>query len=1060
MNHILDLKGQSSELHAIFKKLRESNAILFLGAGASVGEKRYMSKEIIAYYESYLGKEYNEPNITKFLDILSADESFSRKHFDGFVISLLQKQKVTEAHKILASVPWREIITTNFDLLVETAYDEVANTANKVYDLKTIKNLKQVHYKESNTEVKYIKLNGCMQDTSTYPLAFSTDDFNKLKSFYKNVLNDLRNLSPEILFLSIGYSYTDAFGQVLLERFDDYNFRERKWMVSVDPFPNENTLAYLTKNRIAVIKCSFQDFFQLYKEWEAKQQETLIKKRGLSITDSKNQYVTFPPKLLLNLDGIVRQLSSPNSSKERIIRDSDFYRGEEPNFNVIVRNIDVIKTVQVEQFKAVILKVFETNHSTFVPIFFITGDFGIGKSTFGFRLIHELEKDAALDLVAFEILDFDRLQKQNIIELVNNCKSKNVVFYCDEVEIESYFKSLLDLQRELSIEQFQGCNVSFIVPIRENILERFKLNRTIPRSHEIKLNALFEDDELDDLLEKLKNAGLVEFRDAAEKKRKLRRIKEEYDADSFISLMAMITSGKHENDLRDSYFQLSEDAQKAFLYTALLHRFKLWMPASWLKQNISMTWDEFIVKIVKAEGKGILIQDTKTTTGTQPDLFFRTKHPIIAEKLVERFLPNKDKQFSFYEHMLRTIEPGNTNSYIANNLLKAFIHTGEYSDYQLNKLFDSGYTKLSDDPYFLLNYAINLQHRKTIPDLKRALDLLLYAESLLEYRNHRFIHRRGVISFELAKMFYTDDSQLTQTAYYLEEAKQLFITKRLLDPFSFYSYSDYIRLLIWELDNIESDEEDDVQKQIAIEDEFETAGRVVVDGIDRIDNLRPYYAASLRTLIDNKDYKQYLDEMFQDFRLKPYACILLHNYYSQAGEHDRCDQLLEEMEYYLENFEVLKFLFRHYGRNLHDPNIRIKFFRLSRENPNLERDNPLRYNYFNFMAESYNYQFNEGRRYLFALQNRFYNLNPEFDFTWREANGNTVVFEGRIIKNTGERFKAIKISNLQQTFKLVKGNYDKFVPGASVKVVLHFYLYGIMAEIVRLPEERNGEEDE
>ncbi|MFI5204989.1 MAG: hypothetical protein ACHQF2_10875, partial [Flavobacteriales bacterium] len=52
------------------------------------------------------------------------------------------------------------------------------------------------------------------------------------------------------------------------------------------------------------------------------------------------------------------------------------------------------------------------------------------------------------------------------------------------------------------------------------------------------------------------------------------------------------------------------------------------------------------------------------------------------------------------------------------------------------------------------------------------------------------------------------------------------------------------------------------------------------------------------------------------------------------------------------------------------------------------------------------------------------------------------------IKNSGERFKAVKISVMQYTARLVKGNYDKFVVGSRVKVKLHFYLYGLMAEIV------------
>jgi len=371
MDHILDVKKQKDELHDIFKKMRDSNTILFLGAGASVGEKKYLSKEVIELYESYLRRSIHENDITKFIDILSTDEKFSRSHFDNFVVNMLQKLKVTEAHKILATIPWREIITTNYDLLVERAYDEIVNTHEKIYDLKTIKNLKQLSYKESNTEVKYIKLNGCIQDIGLYPLAFSTDDFNKLKPFYKNVLNELKNLSPEVGFLSIGYSYADAFGKELLEKFDVYQYREKKWITNVDPFPNESALSYYKSNRVQIVKCSFEEFFLEYKEWLSSQEQVLIKKKGLSISDSKNQYITFPQKLLLNLDGIVRQLNVANSARERFIRDLDFYKGEEPNFNVIARNVDVIKSHSIDYCKDKIQEVINENHKTLLPIFFI-----------------------------------------------------------------------------------------------------------------------------------------------------------------------------------------------------------------------------------------------------------------------------------------------------------------------------------------------------------------------------------------------------------------------------------------------------------------------------------------------------------------------------------------------------------------------------------------------------------------------------------------------------------------------------------------------------------------
>lgn len=40
MEHILNIDECKEKIYPIFEKIRDNNAILFLGAGASVGEKK------------------------------------------------------------------------------------------------------------------------------------------------------------------------------------------------------------------------------------------------------------------------------------------------------------------------------------------------------------------------------------------------------------------------------------------------------------------------------------------------------------------------------------------------------------------------------------------------------------------------------------------------------------------------------------------------------------------------------------------------------------------------------------------------------------------------------------------------------------------------------------------------------------------------------------------------------------------------------------------------------------------------------------------------------------
>ena len=1047
MKHILDIKEKEQELHQIFKQIREGNSILFIGAGASVGEKRYLSKEIIEYYEEYLGKDLNESDITRFVDILSADGNFDRNHFDLEVEQMLRKLKVTEGHRIMASIPWLEIITTNYDLLVEQTFDELK--VGNLFELIPVRSLKKYNYRSANNEIKYIKLNGCISDKSEYPLVFSTDDFRRTKSFYKNILNDLKNISPKISFISIGYSFRDALGQQLLEKFDSYNFRERRWMINVDPYPNESALAYYSKQKIRIVKCSFNDFFKAYDEWNEKGLDYIVKKKRLVFTSSRESQIAVPNKLAIQLNGVIKQLNSHVMG--RLINKREYYKGEEPNYRVILSGLDVIRNIQCDNASHQIKQVVENNSSPFIPVFFMTGEFGIGKSTFALRLIHELNKNEDLDLVAFEVLDFMKLKKEYLIELFNLCNAKNIVLLCDEIEVDSTFKSLLEIRRELSIEQFNDFNVFFIAPIRENILAMHRSQRDIKEAHEISINGTLTENEIDDLLDKLKSADLIDFRGELEKKQLCKKILQEYSGDSFISLLELVTGGKHVNDLIGAYNELSQEVQEAFKFTALLHRHKLLMPANWLKHIISLDWDLFIDKVIRAEGKGILIQEEVEPSGTNPNLFFRTKHPIISERLIEKLLPSKDKQFKLYVRMLNTVDFGATNSFLVTNLLKSFRSNEIFSSSKISKLYDIAYTKLSDDPYYLLNYAINLQKRGTESDLKKGLDQLIYAESLLDYRNHRFIHRRAVMNFELAKIYYKREDQLNFTIIYLNEAKELFLTKQLLDPFSAYSYVDYIRLLIWEIKNINYDEESQLQLRIHIQELFDLANRTVTEDISWIENVRIKYTDYLKKATDNVEYKVYLDELYANIELRPYACILLYSYYESLGEHgkDKRLELIDEMKNYLDNNEVVKFLFKYYGRRLHNNNNRIFFFKLSRTCGFLEDDIPLRYNYYHFVAESYNRNFKYGLEHLKQIKAKYNGLNPDFHIVWKDDDGEEVIFDGLIIKKSGQRYKGIKITSLQKFFRLIRGNYKSYAVGQKVKIKLHYYLDGLRAEIMK-----------
>ena len=262
-----------------------------------------------------------------------------------------------------------------------------------------------------------------------------------------------------------------------------------------------------------------------------------------------------------------------------------------------------------------------------------------------------------------------------------------------------------------------------------------------------------------------------------------------------------------------------------------------------------------------------------------------------------------------------------------------------------------------------------------------------------------------------------------------------------------------MNLLLWELKNCDLEEEDRIRNQIKIESLFKIAEETVTKDTDKITSIYSEYSNYILTISDDIDYMEHLEKLYQSEKTRPYACILLYNYFFDRNEEEECKRLILEMEYYLDNSEIVKFLFNYYADYLYVPDIRVKLLKLGRLNDSLEKEMPFRYNFYHFIAEIYNDNYMEGHSYLQYIKKRPYYLNPTLHYIWCDADGLDKIFNGIIVVDKSNKRKKVKILENQQYVKLKKGIYDKYTPNTRVKVKIHFYLYGLIAEIIEKKED-------
>ena len=301
MFHITDMKdGEIQGLkNEIFTNIKSGNTILFLGAGASVTtEKKYLSSQFMEYHKLETGNTFETNDITEYVDVLMRNPQFIRSKFDDIVEECLRNLHPDPFHLTIARLPWKEIITTNIDTIIEKAFDSLYGTSNFNKVLRVARNETEFHYIPSNDEVKLVKLNGCVSDRSKYPFVFSTRDFESTNRFYKIVLKSMEHMSPRIQFLVVGYSFEDPFAKQLLDRFDRYQFQNKRDIIRVEPTVQEEMLPYLSSKHIRIVRCSASDFLKQYEEWETANEDTVHKRQNYQFRKKNDSVVNLPSRLL------------------------------------------------------------------------------------------------------------------------------------------------------------------------------------------------------------------------------------------------------------------------------------------------------------------------------------------------------------------------------------------------------------------------------------------------------------------------------------------------------------------------------------------------------------------------------------------------------------------------------------------------------------------------------------------------------------------------------------------------------------------------------------------
>lgn len=171
------------------------NSVLFLGAGASQAAGVFGAKGLANYLFDKTGDQVNyvdfKDDLSRLVAKIDKDKSFTRKWVNKQVIQYFinaNNYHNLETHKHIFQFDWKAIFTTNYDLCMEYAENDLKSQSYRLFPIVDPKELKAIH-ENHDGKLKYFKIHGCCRELEKYPdssppLVITQSDF--IQSIGKN----------------------------------------------------------------------------------------------------------------------------------------------------------------------------------------------------------------------------------------------------------------------------------------------------------------------------------------------------------------------------------------------------------------------------------------------------------------------------------------------------------------------------------------------------------------------------------------------------------------------------------------------------------------------------------------------------------------------------------------------------------------------------------------------------------------------------------------------------------------------------------------------------------
>lgn len=680
-------------------RITRGDAVLFLGAGASYGCKsskdgspcpdgaelgRLLSRE-------FLGGKREKEQLARIADLAHSEAGQSA--VQRKVAEIFEPIEPQPFHLLLPKFRWRAIVTTNYDRVVEKAYEQVAG---RLQDPVTvIRNGDMSRAIANPRAVPIIKLHGCISqysDTSA-PLVLANEQYTKYSKGRERLAITFQELARDYPVIFCGYQFNDLHIQAVLFGLDDGTV-ERPQFFAVNPAFEDLDIRFWGKHRVTAVAETFEAFLSTIDKGIKSTTRSLSQLLdGAQGSISRWLRVGHTPSKGLQalqagrLEHVHSEIATENAKPER------FYRGDSRSWAPVIENLDFSRAITTSVTSAVVT----LSKSAGARFILVKGYAGSGKSV----LLRRIAWDAASathGLLVFYAQDSIAGLTDHLAELCEVTGERiNIV-------VDNILSDPDEFARAVRFAKSKSLPVTFIGSARTNEWNVAINDIGLIPDEEFSVGGISaqEAGRLCELLERHDCLGELK---AYESEARVQRFMDVHDRQLLVALHE-VTSGKPLREIVLSEYRniLPPAAQVLYLDICTLHRLGVLVRAGLISRMSGIRFETFKGRFLAPLERVVsVLSDWQSR-----DYVYKARHRDIAQIVFEEVLKNPEDRANQIARIVGSLNTDfSSDDRAASTLLKGKQLANEFSDRSLvDRIFSAAEHTGLDRAFILQQRAI------------------------------------------------------------------------------------------------------------------------------------------------------------------------------------------------------------------------------------------------------------------------------------------------------------------------------------------------------------------